>query len=143
MYYILCNRAIIGVVMPLALLLAAGAYVPTSPKRGVPVITSHAIRRMPDPRSEQATGSVVSTAVGTGPKVGTRRGVEDLDTMQEISDAVDASRQTRRLVVIKWYSPGCAQCIASAPKYKRLAVQHCEAHDFYQACRLPSPTAAT
>ena len=74
-----CNRAIIGVVMPLALLLAAGAYVPTSPKRGVPVITSHAIRRMPDPRSEQATGSVVSTAVGTGPKVGTRRGVEDLE----------------------------------------------------------------
>ena len=58
--------------------------------------------------------------------------VRDLKTQAEIDDALRVCRATGRLAVIKFYSPGCATCIASAPKFRRLAVAHAGAHDFYQ-----------
>ena len=58
--------------------------------------------------------------------------VRDLKTQAEIDDALQACRATGRLAVIKFYSPACATCIASAPKFRRLAVAHSAVHDFYQ-----------
>ena len=66
------------------------------------------------------------------------KSVRDLTTQAEIDDALRASRVTGRLAVIKFHSPACALCIASAPKFRRLAMREASVHDFYQVRpRLP------
>jgi len=84
-----------------------------SPPLGVPAISSQ--------RRAYITATQRSKSV-----------VRDLKTQAEIDDALHACRATGRLAVIKFYSPSCATCIASAPKFRRLAVAHAAVHDFYQ-----------
>ena len=98
-----------------------------SPSLGV----QHAQRR----RAAHAVQPAESHPLHTS-AAGTQRSksvVRDLTSQAEIDDALQASRVTGRLAVIKFYSPACAMCLASAPKFRRLAVAHAAVHDFYQA----------
>lgn len=95
-----------------------------SPPLGVPEIRVPAIRG-PNFQSPQRRAYLAATQRS-------KSAVRDLKTQSEIDDALQACRATGRLAVIKFYSPACATCIASAPKFRRLAVAHSAVHDFYQ-----------
>ena len=72
------------------------------------------------------------------PQCGAANEVQELTSLEELHNAVRACGERGRLAVIKWYSPGCKTCIASAPKYTRLAKAESERHDFFQV-RLTPP----
>jgi len=113
------SRHLVIMCWPVPLLLIATTYVPRA--------TTH----MP-PASSGARLSRTTVAMSDGRTPERRTIVRDLNTLAEIDDALQACRETGRLAVIKFFSPGCPTCVASAPKFTRLARRHGELTDFYQ-----------
>jgi len=79
-----------------------------------------------DPRQNKGDGSG-----STGPWEHTPGTIGDLDSVHQLSDAVDKAAAANRFVALKFRRDGCAACAATVEVFEQTAKEFAVSGDFY------------